>query len=78
VTDKKWTFNEMRAESMRAARVLYGAGLRQNEAIAILSENRIEFPVIAFGALYLNAIVAPLNVTYTEREQKFLKITAIR
>ncbi|KAG5668823.1 hypothetical protein PVAND_016746 [Polypedilum vanderplanki] len=68
VTDKKWTYNDVRVESMKAARILYGVGLRQNDSIAILSENRIEFPIISFGALYLNAVVAPINVTYTERE----------
>ena len=52
------------------ARTLYGAGVRQNDVISILSENRHEFPAITFGAFYLNAIVAPVNVTYTERKLK--------
>lgn len=50
------------------ARALYGAGVRQNDAISIVSENRHEYPAITFGAFYLNAIVAPVNVTYTARE----------
>lgn len=52
------------------ARALYGAGLRQNEVVSIVSENRHEYLAISFGAFFLNAIVAPVNVTYTEREPK--------
>lgn len=48
------------------SRVLYGAGLREGDVISIISENRLEFLTIAYGAIYLNAIIAPLNVTYTE------------
>lgn len=48
------------------AKILYSSGLRQSDTISILSENRFEFAAIAFGAIFLNAIVAPLNVTYTE------------
>jgi acyl-CoA synthetase (AMP-forming)/AMP-acid ligase II len=50
------------------SKALYGAGIRQNDVIAIIAENRHEFPAIAFGAFFLNAIVAPINVTYTERK----------
>lgn len=55
-------------QTCRMARVLYGAGVRQNDVISIISENRLEYPAIAFGALYLSAVVAPVNVTYTERK----------
>lgn len=55
-------------QSTRVARALHGAGVRQNDVIGIMSENCLEFPAIAYGALYLNAIVAPVNVTYTERK----------
>lgn len=48
------------------ARTLHAAGLRENEVISILCENRHAYNSITFGALLLNAIVAPINVTYTE------------
>lgn len=51
------------------ARVLYGAGLRQNDVISIISENRFEYPAIVFGAFCLGVVVAPINVTYTERKE---------
>lgn len=50
------------------ARVLHGAGVRQNDVISIISENRFEYPAIVFGAFYLSAVVAPVNITYTERK----------
>lgn len=49
------------------AKVLYGAGARQNDVITIVSENRFEYPAITFGAFYLSVVVAPASVTYTER-----------
>lgn len=53
------------------ARVLHGAGIQQNDVISIVSENRLEFAAIVFGAFYLGAIVAPINTTYTERKNWF-------
>ena len=50
------------------ARTLDGFGVKENDVISILCENRHEFTAIAFGAIYLNAIVSPINVTYTERK----------
>jgi acyl-CoA synthetase (AMP-forming)/AMP-acid ligase II len=70
ITDKSWSFLDLLEESKSMAKVLHGAGVKQNDVIAIIAENRIEFPAIAFGAFFLNAIVAPLNVTYTESNLK--------
>lgn len=50
------------------ARTFNAAGLRENEVISVLCENRHAYNAITFGALLLNAIVAPINVTYTERK----------
>ncbi|XP_037050002.1 4-coumarate--CoA ligase 1-like [Bradysia coprophila] len=69
-TNEKWTYKDMLEQTSLLARVLYGAGIRQNDVVSIVSENRFEFPAIVFGAFYLSAIVAPINTTYTERELK--------
>lgn len=58
----------MYEKTSEMAKVMHGAGVRQNDVISIISENRHEYPAIALGAFYLNAIVAPINVTYTERK----------
>lgn len=50
------------------SKVLLGSGIGQNDVIAIVSENRHEFPAIAFGAFFLNAVVAPVNLTYSKRK----------
>lgn len=68
MTDEIWTFSDMYKRTTAMAKVLHGAGLKQNDVITIISENRHEYPEIALAAFYLNAIVAPINVTYTERK----------
>lgn len=50
------------------AKTMHQIGVKRNDVIAIISENRLEFPALTFGAFYLNAIVAPINITYTERK----------
>jgi acyl-CoA synthetase (AMP-forming)/AMP-acid ligase II len=50
------------------AKALHAAGVQRNDVISIVAENRHEYPAIAFGAFFLNAAVAPMNITYTERK----------
>lgn len=50
------------------ARALHGSGIRANDVIAILAENRLDYTSISYGTLLLNAVVAPTNITYTERK----------
>lgn len=68
LTNAVWTFEDMLKQTSLMAKVLHGAGVRRNDVIAVVAENRHEYPAISFGAFYLNATVAPLNVTYTERK----------
>uniref|UniRef100_A0A182NN52 Luciferin 4-monooxygenase n=1 Tax=Anopheles dirus TaxID=7168 RepID=A0A182NN52_9DIPT len=42
--------------------------LRSGDVVGIISENRLEFPVALYAAFFANAAVAPINLTYTERE----------
>lgn len=70
ITKETWTYKDLLEQTTLLARVLHGAGIRPNDVVSILSENRLEFPAIVFGAFYLKAIVAPINTTYTERELK--------
>ncbi|KAG5668822.1 hypothetical protein PVAND_016745 [Polypedilum vanderplanki] len=69
-TGETWSFREILTPSSKLARVLYGAGIRQNDVVSILAENRFEFTAISYGTILLNAILAPVNTTYTERELK--------
>lgn len=63
---KLLSYSKILQDSVSIAKALHGAGLRENDVISILSENRNEYTAICFGAIFLNAIVAPINVTYTE------------
>lgn len=66
------TFKELRDNSIKCSKILHAAGLASGDVISIISESRFEFIEIALGAIYLKIIVAPLNVTYSERELKFV------
>lgn len=48
--------------------------VKPHEVIGLCSENRIEFSITMYAAFALNAIVAPLNTTYTERKTDLRKI----
>lgn len=67
-TGEIWTFEQILKESLNAAKALFDAGIRQNDIVAIISQNRFEFVAVSFGILYLNAAIAPLNFSFTERE----------
>lgn len=66
LTNQSIKYNELRQESVITAKAMHFAGIKKNDVIGIISENRSEFPIIAFGAFYLGATVTPINFTYTE------------
>lgn len=60
---------ELLEQSVRLAECLRTlAGIRVGDVIGIVSENRLEFPAVLFGALFVGATVAPINLTYSERK----------
>ncbi len=61
-------FSEIKEQSLKLAKCLFDLGLKRDDVVAIVSENRIEYPAIAFAVLLLGGIVLPVNLTYTERE----------
>lgn len=62
------TYSEILSRSIDVAKSLRAAGIKKGDVIALTSENRNEFPIVLFGAIYLGATVSPLNVTYTDRK----------
>lgn len=68
ITDERWTYKDMLDQTKLMARVLHGAGAKQNDVVSIIAENRLEYPAVVFGAFYLSVVVAPASVTYTERK----------
>ena len=67
-TNEKINYYELKKQSVTIAKSMHFAGLRKNDVVGIVSENRSEFPIISFGAFYVGAIVTPINFTYTERK----------
>lgn len=64
-TNHVWTFKQLHQESVKIAKALHGAGIKRNDIIGILCENRHENVAISYGTIYLNAVLAPANFGYT-------------
>lgn len=58
----------MKQKTIELAECLKSVGVQKGDVIGLCSENRLEFPVPLFAAFCLGVTVAPLNLTYTERE----------
>ncbi|XP_055590282.1 luciferin 4-monooxygenase-like [Uranotaenia lowii] len=55
-------------QSLALASYLMDLGVIANDSVALISENRFEYPVTIFACLYLGARVTLLNPGYVERE----------
>jgi long-chain acyl-CoA synthetase len=55
----------------RTARALHAWGVRPGDRIAILSENRPEWPIADFACLLLGAVTVPLYTTLTAEQTAF-------
>ncbi|XP_035896412.1 4-coumarate--CoA ligase 1-like [Anopheles stephensi] len=63
------TYMELLEQGARVAECLRrDVGIRSGDVIGLVSENRLEFPTILVGSFLLGATVAPINLTYSERE----------
>lgn len=47
-------------------------GTKAGDVVGICSENRLEFAVTVYATILLGATVAPVNVTYTERNGRLI------
>jgi long-chain acyl-CoA synthetase len=56
----------------RVAHALHAWGIRQGDRIAILSENRPEWPIADMASLLLGAVTVPLYTTLTAEQNAFL------
>jgi long-chain acyl-CoA synthetase len=70
----KWlavTSREFGRRVVRTARMLHGWGLRPGDRVAILSENRPEWPIADIASLLLGAVTVPLYTTLTAEQTAF-------
>jgi acyl-CoA synthetase (AMP-forming)/AMP-acid ligase II len=70
-TGESYTYRDLYDKSIEVAKALNTLGVRQNDTVAIISENRIEYIPIGLGITLLNSIAAPINLTYTERKNQY-------
>lgn len=68
ITGEELTAHDLLAKALQVARSLQVAGIKPQDKISLVCENRFEFAYILFGCLLLNVTVAPINLTYSERE----------
>lgn len=66
VTGSQWLGSDILEYSVKIAKSLHHAGIRENDVVSILSDNRFEFLGVAFGTIFLNAHVAPINFHYSK------------
>jgi fatty-acyl-CoA synthase len=65
---ERWTFERLRAESVRAANGFRALGVRPGDRVSIWLPNRLEWAVAFYGAVRAGAIVVPLNTGLTRSE----------
>jgi len=71
----KWlpvTSREFGRSVARTARALHSWGVRRGDRIAILSENRPEWPIADIASLLLGAVTVPLYTTLTAEQTAFV------
>ncbi|XP_011181057.1 uncharacterized protein LOC105211367 [Zeugodacus cucurbitae] len=68
VTGQEYTAKYMYDSVVRMAHVLQHLGVKPGDVVGLSSENNVRFAITLFASFAVNATVAPLNVTYSERE----------
>jgi long-chain acyl-CoA synthetase len=73
--DKQWdaiSWNTFRERIVRAAHGLAALGFRADDRLAIVAENRPEWPIIDLACLYLGGVDVPLYLTSTPKEMEYI------
>ncbi|XP_033162917.1 4-coumarate--CoA ligase 1 [Drosophila mauritiana] len=68
VNGVEYTASFMHKSIVRLAYILQKLGVKQNDVVGLSSENSVNFALAMFAGLAVGATVAPLNVTYSDRE----------
>src|SRR3954463_3782434 len=71
----KWvpvSSRELYRDAVGVARTLSEWGIRKGDRVAILSENRPEWPTAEFGALLLGAVVVPIYPTLLGEQTAYM------
>lgn len=68
VNGVEYSASFMHKSIVRLAYILQKLGVKQNDVVGLSSENSVNFALAMFAGLAVGATVAPLNVTYSDRE----------
>jgi acyl-CoA synthetase (AMP-forming)/AMP-acid ligase II len=68
LTGESWSSEDLLKISIKVSHALHNAGVKPGDMVSIVSENCHEFMAVACGSFLLNAVLAPLNYTYTQRK----------
>lgn len=71
-SNKTLTFSQWHARALRLAGGLLSLGLRTGDHIALLAENRIEWPLVQGAAALMGAVLVPLNTHYRQADLKYV------
>lgn len=69
--DRRYTYAELRDQSLKAATVLREEGIGEGDTIGIMTFNIPEFVFAAFGAWYIGATVIPVNHKFQAPEVEY-------
>ncbi|KAF2102362.1 AMP-binding enzyme [Rhizodiscina lignyota] len=67
-TGARWTYNSLRLESIKLAKMLLDAGIQLGDRVAVMAGNCEQFAALLFAATRMGAILVVLNNTYTAVE----------
>lgn len=68
LSDGRRSFRAWHDESLALARALLGLGLAPGDRVALLAENRVEWPIVQLAVAAMGGILAPLNTHYRREE----------
>lgn len=67
----RWTYDDLREQSLNIAKYLHARGIQPGDRVAILAGNRAEYASVFFACMRLGAILVILNNTYTTAEAEY-------
>ncbi|XP_070502519.1 luciferin 4-monooxygenase [Chironomus tepperi] len=68
ITSEELTAKELLTKAINFAQSLKSFGIKSGDVVSLVCENRFEFAYVLFGSILANVTVAPINLTYSERE----------
>jgi acyl-coenzyme A synthetase/AMP-(fatty) acid ligase len=67
-TGARWTYNDLRDQSIAMAKTILDLGIRSGDRVGIMAGNCEQYAAVTFAAARVGAILVVLNTTYTAAE----------